>query len=202
MNVASKIPTGMIDGWSNLNKFIMTNVMPAASWSGGIFTAVANMFQTETGTGDSEAKKLAAKFGTSEETAALIEKLRMKYLSAEDMTAGNEDAKMCLRKPGADWRIFEDYAVYVRTIRDRETQRRAADSTAPKLRVRTYFAESDMMIGKTGRDYFNKTWRENGGEHIDYESYDLPGTNHDSAIGDPEKGAQKMILSAVSAARR
>ncbi|KAK3701694.1 hypothetical protein LTR37_015347 [Vermiconidia calcicola] len=194
MNLASKVPNGMLDSWNGLNKVINERVVPSVLWSGGMFSAVAGLFQSGE---DGDRAPPGEKYGTSDETAKAIEALMSKYFFAEGTTAGNEDAKLCLKKdPSASWGVCEDYEEYVRNLVEQESGR-AQDGDA-KLNVHVFFAESDMMIGMAGERYFERCWRQAGvSDHIEYESTKLPGTDHDSALIDHRKGALKSILEAV-----
>ena len=72
-----------------------------------------------------------------------------------------------------------------------------ASGERQKLRVKVYLAESDMMTGKQGGEWFDNCWRpEVLEERIDYESCTVPGTNHDS-IGNMEFGIVSRICGDV-----
>jgi hypothetical protein len=138
-------------------------------------------------------------YGTSDEVGKEIERLRMEYFFAEDTTAANEEAMLLLKKDrSVGWGVCADYHECVRTLCSREQQRRQADSSVPKLVVRVFFAESDVMIGKGGQKYFDDCWKQDGvSDAINYESKELAGTDHDSALIDQEKGALKAIFGEV-----
>ena len=197
MNAAAMLPNSVMNQWTNLNTFIAGKIMPATSWSGGVVSSVANLFQSPENA-ETSTKKLAEKYGVDGETAKNIEKLQGKFSLAEDRQAGTDDAKLCLKKglPGA-WMACEDYEEYVRSLLALE-QERPRDDQASKLKIDTFFAESDMMIGSGGAAYFERCFGEPGvSEHIDFHSHHLPDTNHETVITDFEKGAFRAILNKV-----
>ncbi|KAK4552222.1 hypothetical protein LTR86_010576 [Recurvomyces mirabilis] len=211
MNIVSKIPTSLFGSWSNITKFVAGRIMPATAWSGGALawsggalTAVGNVFQSSPAT-ENVAKDDAEltpeeKYGVPHEIAQHIEKLRMKYCLAESWAAGNEDAMLCLKKGGTGlWGICEEYPEYVQSLVKLEKSRRNTTASAPKLSMRVFFAESDVMIGKEGAAYFKQCWARDGvRDVIDLQFHDLPGTNHDSAILDVKKGGLKPVFEEVT----
>ena len=205
MNVASKIPNDMLDSWNNVNRFLAQNVAPAVSWSGGIVSSAAALFQAEPGSTDSGSTTLAEKYGTSEEVAEQIDKLSGKYYFEEDTTAANEELKLCLKKSGAGsfWGACEDYGVFVKNLREKEQERRQSGPTQPKLKVQVFFAESDMLIGKGGQMYLEQCWSRHGvSDCVTFESKVLPGTNHETVIMDLKKGALKPLFEEIKTSSR
>lgn len=138
-------------------------------------------------------------YGTSEAVGKELASLVSKFFFAEDTTAGNEDAKLCLKKGGkGSWGCCEDYEGFVRSVVGREGERRGTVSEEGVLRVRAFFAESDALIGKGGQEYFDRCWRQEGVEGwVRYEGRMLPGTDHDSVMGDVKKGALATIFAEV-----
>ena len=54
-----------------------------------------------------------------------------------------------------------------------------------RLKVRAYFAESDIMIGASGQKYIEEIcgWKGNSFEDVlDFDSFTVPGTDHDSVM--------------------
>ena len=194
MNLASRLPTNMLDSWHSVNKFINEQIVPAASWSGGVVSSITGLFSNSTDSND-----LAEKYGTSKEVAKEIERLEIKYLFAEDTTASDEEAKLCLKKEGSDtWMACADYRAYVTSLAKQEQERRVSNPRESKLKVQVYYAESDIMIGKGGQKYFEECWKQDDvSQVIDFDSQELPGTNHDSALFDPKKGALKSIFEEI-----
>ncbi len=198
LTAASKLPDSWIGHWNSMAKFIQLRVAPTLSWSGGLVSVVSGVFK------QTEAPPPGNRYGTSDEVGKEIEKLTMKYLFEEDTTAANEDMLLCSKKDAsASWGICDDYTECVKSICDQERSRRDADSTAAKLQVQLFFAESDMMIGKGGQEYLNKCWSQDFvSDVVEVSSQELEGTDHDTALLDIEKGALRTIFEAVASGRQ
>lgn len=200
MNLLAKIPDSWFNSWNQVNRFINTRIAPTVSWSGGISSSVVNLFQAEPGSSDSGETSVGEKYGVSEEVGKHIEKLQSKYFLAEDTTAANDEALLCLKKGGTgNWGACEDYKEYVGSLAKRERERRSSDQNRSKLQVEVYFAESDIMIGKGGQEYFEQCWQQDGvADAIDFEATELPGINHETAIMDLKKGGLKPAFEHVA----
>lgn len=199
LNLASKLPNGMLDGWNGLIKFINQNVAPSLAWSGGLFSTAAGAFKSGPGDAETEVESMAQLLGTSNEIAREAERLQSKFFFAEDTTAGNEDARLCLKMGGAKlWGTCEDYPQYFRELVELERERKAADADKPGLTVRAFFAESDIMIGKGGQKYFEDCWTQEGlPGPIKYQSTELPGTNHETVLVGGENCALPAIFTDI-----
>ncbi|KAK5113675.1 hypothetical protein LTR62_003302 [Meristemomyces frigidus] len=211
MNIVSKIPNGMINNFSQLQKFVVSRVLPvtdfsggALSWSGGALSAVTRLFQTAPAANvevdDNAEVTPQEKYGVPHEVAQHLSKLQMKYCVTESWAAGDEDAILCLKKAGpGHWGICEDYPEYVRLLVELEQSRRNSIPDAPKLKMRVYLAESDMMIGKEGATYFKQCWARSGvSDTIDFQSHELPKTNHETIIVDTKRGGLKPVFEEIS----
>lgn len=198
MNLASKVPNGILDSWNGVMKFINRRIAPSIMWSGGVISTVSSLFKSKDE--DSDSTSLADRYGRSEEYGKEVDELMGSYYFQEDTTAGNEDAKLCLKKEGTGcWGVCEDYEEYVRSLVQKESERRPDE---PKLDIRVYYAESDMLIGKMGQEYFERCWQQvDLAGSISYRSKELPGTNHDSTVLDFNKGAAKEIFDEIAASR-
>lgn len=200
MNLASKVPVPILDSWHNVMRFVAQKVQPAVAWSGGVTTAVTGLFGSSD---DSESDAaLVAKFGTSAEVGRKIEKIATKYCFAEDMRAGTEEAKLCLRKGGPDsWMICDDYKNYVHSLAQKEKDAASSDPAHHKLKIRVFYAESDIMIAEGGKKYFDECWKvPDVLEQVNFESETLPGTDHETASVDVDKGAVRTIFEEIKAA--
>lgn len=201
MNMASKLPCGIVDGLADVTKFINQRIAPVASWSGGILSSSMGLFKNESALDDSDATDLAERYGVEQEVAREIERIATKFYFAEDISAGNEEAKLCLKKAGAgSWGSCEDYAEFAKVINERESHRQNTnDSTSDemtKLRLHVWFAESDIMIGKDGQKYFNECWTMEDG-CVDFERAELPGTNHETVLLDAKKGGLRAMFEEI-----
>ncbi|KAK5126722.1 hypothetical protein LTR85_009656 [Meristemomyces frigidus] len=207
-NLASKIPAGLFSSWNGIVRVINTHVAPSVGWSSGIFSSAASMFRAESGAGDASNLTPGETYGVSEEVGECIEKLQRKWSLAESTTAGNEEALLCLKKTtesdtgtgsGAYWGVCEDYEEYVRQLAKQEQERRSTHEVTSKLRIDTFFAESDVMIGKEGQQYFEQCWEQDGvADVMSFSSTVLPQTDHDSALADLKKGALKQVFEHIA----
>nr|OQO05205.1 hypothetical protein B0A51_17430 [Rachicladosporium sp. CCFEE 5018] len=199
-NIASHIPTTLVDSWSTVAGFINTKVMPASSWSGGALSASASFLTSPFGTnaGDSTSSSTTPeeRYGVDKETAKCIADLSMKYMSAESIVGANEEAKLCLRKcEDADWGDAADYAACITKIGEREGELQ----DQPKLRIDGFFAGSDVMIGKQGQEFFERCWRSDEvARHVDFESRTYEKADHDSLILNYKKGALRDVFKRVA----
>ena len=203
MNLASKIPSPVIDQLSSLQGFVMSKVAPTLSFSGGLISSPAALLgstpdanaETKVGSDEDAAKK----YGVDVETAKLISSNAVKFHLAEDTTAGNEEAKLCLMKGGsASWGVLADYEACVRSIADAGGVS-SADGQTARLRVDTFFAASDVMIGKGGQEYFEKCWRQVGmAGKVDFDSEICEGTDHDTVLVDFRLGALKKVFGRIA----
>lgn len=195
----SKLPSGVISGWSDIVQFINLRVAPTASWSGGLFSTIANVFQAEPKAADSD---LEDNYG-SEEVGKEIEKLQTKYMFAESMAGGNDEARLCLKSNGEGMiGACENYERYVLELRDQEKKRSELEGWS-KLKVSLHYAESDNMIGKGGKAYFEKCWNQAGVEEvIDVHSAEHAGTDHETVLVDFKKGALRGVFEAVARAHQ
>lgn len=204
MSMASNLPVGVFAGWNKVVQFINTKISPAVSWSGGVASASSGLLGSGDGSESTDQTSPGDRYGASEEVGKEIEKLEGKYFFAEDTTAGNEEAKLCLKKgPPGSWGICEDFEEYVRDFVAQEKDRVSSGSTGAKFKVQVFYAESDIMIGKGGQKYFEQCWKQDGvAEIIEFESKELPKTDHDSLLIDVKKGALGSIFQEVSRASK
>lgn len=196
MALVNKLPAGIFSAWSNINVFFAQNVMPATSWSGGVVSSITGLFSTDQPStndeGEAEAKE---RYGVDRATAKEIDGLFIKYLVAEGMKGGNDEALLCSKaRNTVSWHACEDYMTCMRTLSEMQKERLAKDPSAEKMRVRLHFAESDIMIGKGGQKYFEECWEQDGfKEAVDVKSTEWPGSNHDSILSDA-KGVLRSIF--------
>jgi hypothetical protein len=206
MTLASKLPSPVIDCLSGLQSFVMSKVAPTLSFSGGLISSSATLMgskadpSAEPQAGSDE--DAAEKYGVDVETAKLMRSHVVKFLLAEDTTAGNEEAKLCLKKGGpTDWGVLADYEGCIRSIVDDQSAR-SDDGEAVKLRIDAAFAASDLMIGKGGQEYFEKCWRQEGmAGKVDFASRTCEGTDHDSVLVDFRRGALKNVFRGIGTRR-
>ena len=200
MNLASKVPVSIMDSWHNVMKFVAQRVQPAVAWSGGLGAAVTGIFQSSDSS-QSDSAALAVRFGTSEKVGKEIERLATKYFFAEDPQGGTEEAKLCLKKGGTNlWMICEDYKEYLQVLVAKEREKSSTDPAHKNVKIRVFYAESDIMIGEGGKAYFDKCWKQPDVlEYIDFESQTLAGTDHESVLVDWENGALQKVFEDIKA---
>ena len=182
----------------------MSKVAPTLSYSGGLISSSAALVgskpdpNAEIQVGSDQ--DAAEKYGVDVETAKLISSHAVKFHLAEDTTAGNEEAKLCLMKGGrASWGVLADYEACVRSIAEEEGARSGGGQVG-RLRVEAFFAASDMMIGKGGQEYFERCWRQEGmAGKVEFGSQTFEGTNHDSVLVDFRLGALKKVFQKIAA---
>ncbi len=113
----------------------------------------------------------------------------------------NQEALLCLKK-GDDWGACDDYEAFVDALVKQENDKKALSVVSngsptedvQKLKVRAFFSESDIMIGKGGQRFFEKCWQREGVvDAIDFRSISVPDTNHDS-VTSPSKGGLIQII--------
>ena len=131
-------------------------------------------------------------------------KLRPKIISrvySEDVQGLNSDARLLLKTSVPDdiWGRWKDLDSFVPLLAQGEDERlhglNCTDSAEP-LKVQAFFCASDVMIGTTaGPQWHDACWRrEQRGDHIEYSSKVVPGTDHDNLLN-IEFGVFEEILS-------
>lgn len=198
-SLCSAIPSGVVERLSSLNRFIVTAIAPSAAWSGDVFSGLADLLNPASEKPNIDESVEAERYGVDDEAAKLIDKLLVEYSFAEDISAGSQEALLCLRKGGpGSWGVCDDYAEFVRSFARREEERRQASPSLPKLKLRAYFASSDLLIGEGGRKYFEECWAQDGvADAFDFESTLVPSTNHDSIVIDRKIGVLKEVFGQV-----
>lgn len=79
-----------------------------------------------------------------------------------------------------------------------EKDRRSENPHQERLRFRVFYAESDMLIGEGGKEYFERCFRSANDieEAVDYQSETVPETNHET-VTSPVKGAIEKVFEDV-----
>ena len=150
--------------------------------------------------------------GISAEARAMqphVGSLCLSYIFEENVNGANQEAMLCLRrgfrKDQAAWSLFGDYDEGVRKIIESETNRTAIltqeepelQHQRQKLKVRTYFANEDSMVGPQGAQWFEKCWQQQGvSRAVDYESKTVPDCGHETIV-ESEKGIVAEVLNAI-----
>jgi len=197
MSLVEHIPNGAIAHWNQVIKGILrlaTNVInPTIATSSGMFATMTSPFSSRTDISvEEEEKEIMEVFGMTLEELNKVTSLSQKCSFAEDTTGGNADAMLCLKKTGPGlWGACENYETFVPDLLQKL---KSSGRSETRLKVQTYYAESDMMIGKEGQSYFERCWSSSAyASAIDFESMTDPGTNHDS-ICMPMNGVVRYLF--------
>ncbi|KAL7929317.1 Alpha/Beta hydrolase protein [Trichoderma chlorosporum] len=187
--MAQYIPTRAFGLWNHIT--------PAFATSGTIFNKANSFFSSSIGAGEGQElssqdinrQKLASTYGIPRDTQLEVESVLMKKIFDENTSGANDEALQCLRKgKGWSWGECDDYSVFVTDLVSTERQRKKLEPgfhERMKLKVRAYFAESDVMIGVGGQKYMEHCWgwqETTFDDVVDFNSVTVAGTNHDSVV--------------------
>ncbi|UKZ82799.1 hypothetical protein TrVFT333_010597 [Trichoderma virens FT-333] len=187
--MAQYVPTQAFGLWNHIT--------PAFATSGTIFTKTASFFSSSIDNGDGQElssrnrdrQKLAAAYDLPRDVQLELETMLMKKIFDENTTGANDEALQCLRKgKGWSWGECDDYSVFVKALVSAERQKKQLDPNfqdSMKLKIRAYFAESDVMIGVGGQKYVEECWgwpESLFDDVIDFSSVTVAGTDHDSVM--------------------
>ncbi|GAB7358380.1 hypothetical protein MBLNU230_g2450t1 [Neophaeotheca triangularis] len=201
--LTSKLPNNLISHWSSVFKFINLRIAPAFNWSGDVFSSASELLNPEPAD-SSDTTTDAERYGVSEPVARELLSYRTKVWMAEDSSAANDEVLLCLKKgEGPVWGVCEDYGRFVVDFCEKEAGRRGTGvgresdggDDGGRLRLRTFYAESDVMIGSEGQKYFDECWRQACVEGVvDFAAKELPKTDHESVLVDFKKGALREVF--------
>jgi hypothetical protein len=179
--LARYIPTKAFSVWNQIPQFFQTS--PLISSSGAVIASIKDKLPGGDDDTMSERKRrlIEQEYGLDRDVQIELEKLTAKFIFKESTVGANEEALQCVRK-GAPWLECDDYAQFAKSFADSE--RRRGDASG-KMRMRAYFAESDVMIGKTGQKYFENCFRRFE-DVLDFDSSTVLEENHDSLAFSPE----------------
>lgn len=186
MQMAQYVPAKAFSLWDRIPRFMLLQAGPAFASSGAVVKKVTNAISS-TGTStdnNSEQEKrrrlLEESYGVSRDVQVEIESAMIRLMFQESTVGSNSEALQCLRKASSNtWGTCDNYGAFVREFAQLERGREG-----PALKIQAYFAESDVMIGQKGQEYFEACWRGAGdGEFqdaIEFASMTVPGTDHDT----------------------
>ncbi|KAF7562251.1 hypothetical protein G7046_g1894 [Stylonectria norvegica] len=191
------IPAKAFGIWNLLPKFFVLEAGPALASSGALIGKFSNMFSPSSATGDAQdmteleknRQKREVDYGLPRDVQVELDQLAMKHMFEENTVGANSEALQCLKKGNCSWGKCEDYQVFIRELVETEKALRhsgESDARRKRLKVRTYFAESDALIGKQGQLYMEECWRGNEtgavAEVIDFETQTVAGVDHDTLV--------------------
>lgn len=203
MKMMQYLPVQAFGVWHHIPRFFVTKAGPALASSGSVFTKISNTVfpGLNSGNGSGEdispqernTAKIHEEYGIPPDMQ--IELVRLAAISTfgEATVGANGEAMLCAKKgPSGMWGICDDYVVFVDELVKLERNRGVTGNDgvgrAP-LKVRAYFAEKDVMIGKKGQSYFEECWREKDGEFqdmLDFASETIDGVDHDTLVQSAE----------------
>lgn len=193
------LPDGVLNHWGSLMSFVVNNITPMITSSGGAFAALKSSLAPQIAAStQKEALEHHCReaYGISLETKKEMDALLFKWAFLEDTSGINDEARLCLKNTGdCSWDACENYEEMVTNLVEMWTERVERNQSA-ELEVKIYLAEEDIMIGDKGKEYFRKCWtKENwiGGIKVNCEQ--LEGTDHDTVL-DPFKSLREIVKTA------
>lgn len=206
MQMLHYLPAPAFSVWNRIPKFFSLTAQPALASSGNFFTKLSNAVGSGAvvggeGQNGENRRRLEEDYGLARDVQKELDGLTVKMLFGEATVGANDEALLCVRK-GGSWGVAGDYEDFVSEMVDLERDRRgdAGDAAGEvRLKVRTYFAESDAMIGKGGQKYVEGCWQggQEGGylDVLDFQTMTVTGTDHDSITQSVEV-LQRVFLDA------
>ncbi|KAK1244301.1 hypothetical protein MKX07_003100 [Trichoderma sp. CBMAI-0711] len=197
MQMLQYIPTPAFSIWHRIPRFFVVDAAPVLTTSGTVLNKATSFFSASLGTNNAQElttleknrQKLADEYDFPRDLQMELGTILTKKIFDENTVGANGEALQCLRKgQGWSWEACDDYAVFVKSLVSAERQRRQLDPNwqdSMRMKVRAYFAETDIMIGAGGQQYIEDIW---GWEDkafddvLDFESVTVPGTDHDSVM--------------------
>lgn len=189
MQMAQYIPAQAFSVWHRIT--------PAFATSGNIIAKASGLFSSSVGGSsgqeltpqDRNRQKVATDYDLPRDLQIELDEIIFKKIFDENTIGANSEALQCLRKgKGWSWGKCDDYSAFVKALVSAERQKQELDPNLKdhmKLKVRAYFAESDVMVGAGGQKYIEECW---GWQEIafndvmDFNSVTVAGTDHDSIM--------------------
>ena len=118
---------------------------------------------------------------------------------AENNVGVGDDLLLCLKRKGISWGLFSDYREALDLLRSQEMDllsTRNPDGQRAKLKVKTFFAEEDSLIGDRGAAWFESLWVGQE-EWVEYHSESKKGLGHDE-IPTKRSGCMDWIMQEIA----
>lgn len=187
------LPVFSFAAWNKLASFFATKASVVTGASAGLLTNLARALVPGNNE-PSEAEKnrdfIESNYGLKTDVQVELEKIVVQGMFGEETVGANREALMCLKKgPSGLWGEADDMCLLVRKMASRE--RDAKDERQGKLRIAIFFAESDVMTGKKGQDYFQSCWLSEVGDGnredcLDIKTKTIGKSDHDSVLTSAE----------------
>lgn len=126
--------------------------------------------------------------GLSTKMQGALQEQTLRRIFSESTGGSSDEARHCARKASQNsWGRADDYQVFARDIAELERSRLNGSDAAgrTKLKVRGFFATSDIIIGEGGRKYATKCWAGADGEFddaFDFKGNTIQGSDHDGLV--------------------
>ncbi|MCJ1308934.1 hypothetical protein MMC25_002589 [Agyrium rufum] len=202
MRYLNFIPNALISSWDQVAR----NVIPVINQSIGVSKGVVRKVYPVKKGEDGE-EKIPEMPGIDDDMKRIIMKCSkspLPYMFVEATSGGSEEAMLCMKRgiEGREkWGLFEDYDEAVRKLVEQEKAARREgenNESHAKLEVRACYGSSDAMIGKTGAEWFEHCWQQDGRESVvDFRS-EYWDCGHDNVL-DSEKGYMHQMFGDISA---
>ncbi|KAL6856806.1 alpha/beta-hydrolase [Trichoderma novae-zelandiae] len=210
MQMLQYLPTQAFSIWHRIPRFFVVDAAPVLATSGTVLNKATSLFSASSGTNNVQElttlernkQKLADEYNFPRDFQMELGTVLTKKIFDENTVGANGEALQCLRKgKGWSWGECDDYAVLMESLVSTERQRRQLNPNWQddmRLKVRAYFAESDIMIGAGGQKYIEEIWgwKDNAfGDVLDFDSVTVPATDHDSVM-QPIENLEQLFVDA------
>ncbi|KAI5197998.1 hypothetical protein E4T39_07008 [Aureobasidium subglaciale] len=181
MQVVDKLPTSWLANFHTILGFINGSIAPSLQFSSAMLGLTSGLDEEDCKTWH----------GMNKETWDEVGKSQVKYSGLEDKSGISADAQLCMQKDAKDWGVYADLPSLISSLSGVYPQE------TRKLTLQACYAETDVMIGKGGQEYFERCWAEgNDNAEVEFESRVVKGTDHDSILP-AEKGCIEDIFKQV-----
>ena len=202
MSLTNMAPCSTIGNFHSLSSFLMTSIMPSVGpmfhFSGNMASRIGAAFPFTSSSTQPDASTYVMQPGTASEQEHHTEKKflaehRTKYVMAECISGGSQEALLCLKRPVNHWGAWDNYDKVVPLLAHNEKLFASLGDTLGSSRPRrnlcvdVFYAEHDKLTnGQKGSGWFDQCWnKEARGQFIDYMSGDVLGQTHETVI-DPD----------------
>lgn len=79
------LPNLWISSFGGMQQFVVHNVMPVSTWSGGVFDQVGSLFKAEEGASSEDEGRFVECYGVGREYKDEVDKVVMKFVFAEGL---------------------------------------------------------------------------------------------------------------------
>lgn len=202
------LPAVSINQWSKLASFFVLQASGTIEASSGVLSRLTTALtpgNSEPSEQEKNFKIIDRDYGLSFDTQMELKNLTGKRMFSEETVGANSEALNCLKKgPEGSWGEADDLTGLVNklAVRQREQQQQEQDPQL-KLSVMIYLAETDVMTGKTGQEYFRSCWTKEGEgyeDSLDVKITTIEESDHDSVIQSAE--ALKEVFKSSSSLNR